>query len=1455
MTAFPALGADSEEIWGHVINSDKWEQYDEKYGIYTFDPTSLESVPLIDTWDNWFSTLEANGGCIYYDGLFHFINYTPRWYGPDGSYNEISSDTWDVYGTEDRQIPADWTIIAMASAYDASTGKVFAYTTNEDATANQLTVIDYSTLTSTTIAPTDNVYVAMACDKSGILYAISDKGILYKIDKDTGNATKVGNTGVKPMTVTQCATINPSNSMIYWAAMQSDGDNYKSTLYSVDPMTAKTTKIKDFPNNEELACIVVRPAPDSRRPQTATDLTFDFPGGRNIGSISFRVATSDCNGNPLSSPIKYVVKTGSGILAYGHANPGEKVILDNVELPYGKAKIVVVTENEWGESSPEVLDSWVGFDPIPAAVQNVRYELTDNNTVKLSWDAVTKGIHGAPIDTDAVRYYVTKYPGNRMIADGITNTSFTDALSPDTLKVYEYTVVSCAGDYYSAPGSVKFKHGPAFRTPYIETFDCDGIRDDYDGFDTFTVVDANKDGSTFTSVDGWGLGMVRYEPNKDNNADDWLITPPIILEPGRVYGLRMRVKSDRPEYLDEMEVKLGTDTLPQHFFKDLMPRKTLSGSYIPMEHHHFTVDKEQEYTIGLHEVTQAGLLYASVVDKISVIEEALFGAPGAVADLKGIAGSKGEKTVEISFNAPSLTADGELLKAIDRIEIKKDDNVIADISDVMPGQMIKYKDKDAQEGDNVYTVLAYNDKGRGLESDCYVVAGNDIPLEPQNAVIDDKLDGTAIISWDPSPEIGQNGGYVDPESLVYDVIRRDVYYDDYYTLVIDDVVLASNISDRAATVELPEAEEGQMRIFQNFFVQAVNTKKPEMASPKATVDYILIGKEYNIPFIEGFASSEDDGYKWVSKDATYYSWYRASGLSSDGDGHCAAFSPFNPGDEAHYSTWKINIDDASDPKLIFRYYAIPGADMKLDVHVACHNARQGEEDVVWSVDYTTDQNPEGWIPVAIDLKPYIGHGYLQVDFHAASSDLMYPVAIDDVAVRDVKQIDLRGKLCVLPQYVIAGDELQMTAVFENYGTQPVQSYKVNLYVNDKLFDSVDFDYNLEPNIFDNISFKIPTSVTDTKLDIHAEIVCDGDMDEANNATPHYVVELIRPQYVTIDDLSAEATDKGVVLNWSAPSNDGSLTITDSFENYPVYSTGDMGHWTLLDRDETPTYGFDLSVGSFPGMGQPFAYMVFSTEEFGLDREQFPGYYAHTGDNFLACFGSQIPGQSNDDWLISPLLSGLPHKISFFSKAWTSEEGDEEIEVLYSLSDMKPESFVKIGETIKVSDLEWGKYEIDIPQGANYFAIRCVSTNKFILMLDDITYQPGIYPIRNYKVYRNKEFIAMTQDSYYEDVTPFEGTNEYNVSVVYDRGESDLSNTASVMASAVSSIKKNDIKVYPADNTIIIENAKGHTVNIYSIDGFLMARIECSDISVINISKGLYIVRMDDDECAKSVLVK
>ena len=74
-----------------------------------------------------------------------------------------------------------------------------------------------------------------------------------------------------------------------------------------------------------------------------------------------------------------------------------------------------------------------------------------------------------------------------------------------------------------------------------------------DDVENFTVIDANNDGKTWLTTSN----QTRYTYNTAKAADDWLITPGIILQAGKKYSFSIEVRSYNASYPERFEVMMG----------------------------------------------------------------------------------------------------------------------------------------------------------------------------------------------------------------------------------------------------------------------------------------------------------------------------------------------------------------------------------------------------------------------------------------------------------------------------------------------------------------------------------------------------------------------------------------------------------------------------------------------------------------------------------------------------------------------------------------------------------------------------------------------------------------------------------------------------------------------------------------------------------------------------------
>lgn len=246
----------AKRLWGNVIYCASWDNKgdwgtgeiipeDERpYGLYEFAPKAPST-----TYPRFTDLrLIANGGAYYRNGKFCFLRMGGLIF-PTLTYQEFDtakkffSDA-DTVGLEMR---------ATDLAYDHTTGHVYGSFRNPARKTYEIGYSDFRTdhrsLSRVTLAPAEHTYLAMSVDRAGQLYAISSEASLYRINKQTGEQTLIGPTGIHPDTYNVSACFDLSDNTLYWTCVLPDES---SALYTVDTSTGKATKVMDFRDAEQI---------------------------------------------------------------------------------------------------------------------------------------------------------------------------------------------------------------------------------------------------------------------------------------------------------------------------------------------------------------------------------------------------------------------------------------------------------------------------------------------------------------------------------------------------------------------------------------------------------------------------------------------------------------------------------------------------------------------------------------------------------------------------------------------------------------------------------------------------------------------------------------------------------------------------------------------------------------------------------------------------------------------------------------------------------------------------------------------------------------------------------------------------------------------------------------------------------------------------------------------------
>ena len=485
-------------------------------------------------------------------------------------------------------------------------------------------------------------------------------------------------------------------------------------------------------------------------PDKVTDVSASFENGSTTGTISFTMPVKLYSATaPAVGWTKYRINEANKYpevtYAEDYADFGECVDA-TVTLPAGYHTLMVYAVNEKGKSSPApgypYLQVYVGPGK-PDKVKNLRLE-ANGNTMNLSWDAVTAATHNmAFFKADEVTYTVTRTPGDVVVATNISETSFSETLQPtDNAVGYRYEVTAAFRGEVSDP--VYSNGAPLGTSAAPWSTDLATIED-------FLKFTADPSADSYT----WQWDAVNSRAVLKTNSfssppgnDDWLITPGLRVEAGKLYPVSFRLSSYSKTYTNTIEIKAGPGPRAEAMtigVLDPTPVNTPDATR-PMAQEvkcYFLAPETGVYHIGLHDITSVKT-YDSYAYGFAIGAGIAPTAPECVTDIT-ITSDVDVKpsTAVISFKAPSTDISGSQLSSLTAVKIYRGDLLVKTFENVIPGAALTFSD--VLDGDDkgtfVYTFVAENASGQGrsVEKEAYVgdwrlhppysepFEGNDIP--------------------------------------------------------------------------------------------------------------------------------------------------------------------------------------------------------------------------------------------------------------------------------------------------------------------------------------------------------------------------------------------------------------------------------------------------------------------------------------------------------------------------------------------------------------------------------------------------------------------------------------------------------------------------------------------------------------------------------------------------------
>lgn len=192
---------------------------------------------------------------------------------------------------------------------------------------------------------------------------------------------------------------------------------------------------------------------------------------------------------------------------------------------------------------------------IPGRIEDFTINIDDRmpHIVALQCTAPSVYADGTSLDElDELVIYRNEQPIHRISHPSPASTiAYNDTV--DALDNYTYRALATNSNGTGIETSQTIRAGAA-TFPFAHSFD--------NGIGYFTICDNNNDATSWHYYEGRFMGCMRYMSNRDNVADDWLISPPIYLSDSIRYQIEFDCCTGHSYYPESMRIVMGRSPHP-----------------------------------------------------------------------------------------------------------------------------------------------------------------------------------------------------------------------------------------------------------------------------------------------------------------------------------------------------------------------------------------------------------------------------------------------------------------------------------------------------------------------------------------------------------------------------------------------------------------------------------------------------------------------------------------------------------------------------------------------------------------------------------------------------------------------------------------------------------------------------------------------------------------------------
>ena len=535
------------EIYGFATNVNDEKQSGMVKFSSTAPATTMQRIKQVEEW----ATAGAWGGDAYY-AMLSYATYPKGLYIIDLETGEMTQVADYMYREDVRA--------AIEMSYDYMTGIMYFITvSDEDENNTALGTVDLTTGTQTFINRNMKQYiVGMAIDKDGVMYGINDAGWVVRIDKTTGVCSNRFNLELNPWR-RQSMEFDRASGTLYWASCNS------SKMGHLKKINVKKRTIEDVgyiggTGEEQVVGLYIpyKPCADGAPGKVEGLKAIANPTGELSASLTWTNPSLTYAGEVLTSIEKVEIYRDETLVhTFTEATPGNDSQWTDQVASSGIYTYKFLVYNSEGAGIPMSTSVFIGSD-IPSAVMIASVQRDGNNVIRLSWHPSNKGVNNGYLDFSSITYKVTRINDGIVLAEGLTDTTFTDT-SITTLNRYQYSIeVSNAAGTGEPTLTGYIVNGPARELPLVTDFT------NKEESQLWSIADADNDGKTFfwqynPNFKDQGFFYYQCEYKPATNANDWIISPKYKFEADKAYKALVYARPDDISKNEMMEVWLVKD--------------------------------------------------------------------------------------------------------------------------------------------------------------------------------------------------------------------------------------------------------------------------------------------------------------------------------------------------------------------------------------------------------------------------------------------------------------------------------------------------------------------------------------------------------------------------------------------------------------------------------------------------------------------------------------------------------------------------------------------------------------------------------------------------------------------------------------------------------------------------------------------------------------------------------